>query len=69
MIAETAYNVIQALTDSEKERLYKMLKRDMNNTVTPKRRVKSETQLAKEHAREMVANDFKEMQIKNQRLI
>lgn len=69
MKAETAYNVIQALSDSEKERLYRMLKDDLNNiNTTTSRKVKKKPLITDTEATEYLLALFKKQKIRRDNL-
>ena len=59
MVAETAYNVIQALPEQEKQRLYKMLSVPEK---TIKKAVKKEPILTNSQAREIILKSTKNLQ-------
>lgn len=68
MLAETAYNVIQALSDSEKKRLYRMLKTDLKNTDLTSRKVKKKPLITQPQAREYLLAMFERQRIRRENL-
>lgn len=69
MKAETAYNVIQALSDSEKKRLYRMLKTDLKNTdLTSPRKVNKNPLMTKAQTREYLLAMFERQRIRRENL-